>query len=86
MTVIFSGQRRRRPGLVQIRKGKSAPAKRTYTPHLGNKHAKNSSDDHQYFKAEDQKSTLELLLAGSSWKSKAGSGRDSCRSTIALSC
>ena len=40
MTVIFSGQRRRRPGLVQIRKGKSAPAKRTYTPHLGNKKAK----------------------------------------------
>ena len=40
MTVIFSGQRWRRPGLVQIRKGKSAPAKRTYTPHLGNKKAK----------------------------------------------
>lgn len=79
MTVIFSGQRRRRPGLVQIRKGKSAPAKRTYTPHLGNKKAKKS-----YFKAEDQKSTLQLVLAGSSWKGKAGSGCDSCRSTIAI--
>ena len=84
MTVIFSGQRRRRPDLVQIRKGKSAPAKRTDTPHLGSKHAKNSSDDHQYFKAEDQKSTFQLVLAGSSWKSKAGSGRDSCQSTIAI--
>ena len=57
MTMIFSGQRRRRLGLVKIRKGKSAPAQRTYTPHLGNKQTKNSSDDHQYFKAEDQKST-----------------------------
>lgn len=38
MTMIFSGQRRRRLGLVKIRKGKSAPAQRTYTPHLGNKH------------------------------------------------